>query len=306
MKKMFLTGGSGMVGRNLLEHAAISDWDVYAPTSRELDLTDSRSVLEYIERVKPDIIVHTAGKVGGIQANIDAPVSFLDDNILMGRNVVMGGATAGVKQLLNLASTCIYPASANNPLSEDLVLSAPLEPTNEGYALAKIATLRLCQYIRREQPSFLYKTIIPCNLYGRYDKFDPINSHLLPAIIQKVHNAKISSKRQIEIWGDGLARREFMSCGELADIIILACANLQRMPDLMNAGIGRDYSVLEYYERVSKVVGWKGEFTFDMSKPVGMRQKLCDTSKLNSFGWKPKISLDDGVRIAYDYFLEVN
>lgn len=305
MGKMLLTGGSGMVGRNLQEHRGILQWDLYAPTSAELDLTDSIAVSDYIQSLGPDIIVHSAGKVGGIQANINSPVTFLDQNLTMGRNVVMGGFYSGVKKLINLASTCIYPREARNPLTEDLVLTGSLEQTNEGYALAKISTLRLCEYIRREDPSYVYKSIIPCNLYGRYDHFDPIKSHLLPAIVQKVHDAKMNSSNQIEIWGDGSARREFMSCGDLADILIRAASDLSQVPDLMNAGLGHDYSVLEYYQRVSEVVGWDGKFVFDKSKPKGMDQKLCDVTRLHDWGWKSNISLERGIEIAYNYFLEI-
>lgn len=302
---MLLTGGSGMVGRNLQEHPGILEWDLYAPSSTELDLTDSIAVFNYIENLSPDIILHAAGKVGGIQANIDSPVAFLEQNIMIGRNVIMGGFNSGVKNLINLASSCIYPLEAKSPLKEDTLLSGPLEKSNEGYALAKISILRLCEYITREDSSYFYKSIIPCNLFGRYDNFDSKESHLLPAILQKVYDAKKNSKDLIEIWGDGTARREFMSCGDLADILICAAKDLSQLPDLMNAGVGHDYSVLEYYQRVSDIAGWDGEFVFDVSKPKGVQQKLCDVTRLNDWGWKSKISLEEGIEIAYNYLLEI-
>lgn len=302
---MLLTGGSGMVGRNLQEHPGILEWDLYAPSSTELDLTDSIAVFNYIENLSPDIILHAAGKVGGIQANIDSPVAFLEQNITIGRNVIMGGFNSGVKNLINLASSCIYPLEAKSPLKEDTLLSGPLEKSNEGYALAKISILRLCEYITREDSSYFYKSIIPCNLFGRYDNFDSKESHLLPAILQKVYDAKKNSKDLIEIWGDGTARREFMSCGDLADILICAAKDLSQLPDLMNAGVGHDYSVLEYYQRVSDIAGWDGEFVFDVSKPKGVQQKLCDVTRLNDWGWKSKISLEEGIEIAYNYLLEI-
>ena len=306
MKKMLLTGGSGMVGRNLQEHPGILEWDLYAPSSVELDLTDSTSVFKYIENLSPDIIVHSAGKVGGIQANINSPVAFLEKNLTMGLNVVMGGFNSGVKNFINLGSSCIYPREAKSPLKEDMLLSGFLEKSNEGYALAKISIIRLCEYIRREDPSYLYKSIIPCNLFGRYDNFNLKESHLLPAILQKVHDAKINSRDHVEIWGDGTARREFMSCIDLADILICAARDLSQLPDLMNAGVGHDYSVLEYYQRVSAIAGWDGEFVFDVSKPEGIQQKLCDISRLNEWGWKSKISIEEGIEIAYNYLLEIN
>ncbi len=302
---MLLTGGSGMVGRNLQEHPGILEWDLYAPSSTELDLTDSIAVFNYIENLSPDIILHAAGKVGGIQANIDSPVAFLEQNMMIGRNVIMGGFNSGVKNLINLASSCIYPLEAKSPLKEDTLLSGPLEKSNEGYALAKISILRLCEYITREDSSYIYKSIIPCNLFGRYDNFDSKESHLLPAILQKVYDAKKNSKDLIEIWGDGTARREFMSCGDLADILICAAKDLSQLPDLMNAGVGHDYSVLEYYQRVSDIAGWDGEFVFDVSKPKGVQQKLCDVTRLNDWGWKSKISLEEGIEIAYNYLLEI-
>lgn len=305
MKKMLLTGGSGMVGRNLQEHPGILEWDLYAPSSTELDLTDSIAVFNYIENLSPDIILHAAGKVGGIQANIDSPVAFLEQNMMIGRNVIMGGFNSGVKNLINLASSCIYPLEAKSPLKEDTLLSGPLEKSNEGYALAKISILRLCEYITREDSSYIYKSIIPCNLFGRYDNFNSKDSHLLPAILQKVYDAKKNSKDLIEIWGDGTARREFMSCGDLADILICAAKDLSQLPDLMNAGVGHDYSVLEYYQRVSEIAGWDGEFVFDVSKPKGVQQKLCDVTRLNDWGWKSKISLEEGIEIAYNYLLEI-
>ena len=302
---MLLTGGSGMVGRNLQEHPGILEWDLYAPSSTELDLTDSIAVFNYIENLSPDIILHAAGKVGGIQANIDSPVAFLEQNMMIGRNVIMGGFNSGVKNLINLASSCIYPLEAKSPLKEDTLLSGPLEKSNEGYALAKISILRLCEYITREDSSYIYKSIIPCNLFGRYDNFNSKESHLLPAILQKVYDAKKNSKDLIEIWGDGTARREFMSCGDLADILICAAKDLSQLPDLMNAGVGHDYSVLEYYQRVSEIAGWDGEFVFDVSKPKGVQQKLCDVTRLNDWGWKSKISLEEGIEIAYNYLLEI-
>jgi len=232
------------------------------------------------------------------------PVEFLDSNIVIGRNVIMGAREAKIKKLINLASTCIYPREAENPLKEEYILEGKLEPTNEGYAIAKIVALRLCQYIREEDPSYNYKTLIPCNLYGRFDKFDPKNSHLLPAIIHKVHRAKITGKQSVEIWGDGSARREFMYVEDLADAIYFAMESILDIPDLMNIGVGTDYTIKEYYESVAKAIGWRGEFVFDHSKPTGMAQKLSDTSLQSKWGWQPKITLKEGIRLTYKYYLE--
>ena len=304
MPTLLLTGGSGLVGRNIQNHYASNKWNIIAPSSNDLNLMDYVSVKSFFNDCKPDIVLHCAGRVGGISANIEEPVAFLDSNIVIGRNVIMGAREAKIKKLINLASTCIYPREAQNPLKEKYILEGKLEPTNEGYAIAKIVALRLCQYIRKEDPSYNYKTLIPCNLYGRFDKFDPKNSHLLPAIIHKVHQAKIIGKQSVEIWGDGSARREFMYIEDLADAIYFALESISDIPDLMNIGVGTDYTIKEYYESVSKVIGWQGEFVFDHSKPTGMAQKLSDISLQLKWGWQPKTTLKEGIRSTYKYYLE--
>ena len=303
VQKLLLTGGSGMVGRNILDHPGAADWEILSPSSRELNLMDAAAVEAYVKETMPDLIVHAAGKVGGIRANMAAPVAFLDWNATIGRNLLIGARSAGVRRLINLASTCIYPRSATNPLKESAILTGELEPTNEGYALAKLMILRLCQYIRREDASFLYKTLIPCNLYGPYDKFDPAASHLVPAIIDKIHKAKIAEADTVEIWGDGTARREFMYASDLAEAIFKAAADLEAMPDLMNVGVGTDHSINDYYHIVRRVIGWEGGFTHDLTKPVGMDQKLCDTIGQSGWGWQPTTSLDAGIEQTYQYYL---
>ena len=226
--KVLLTGSTGMVGRNILEHAGVSKFEWLTPSSKELNLLNSSEVDNYISNKMPDLIIHTAGKVGGIQANMASPVSFLVENIDMGRNLIIGAKNNGVKRLLNLSSSCMYPRNATNPLNENIILTGELEPTNEGYALAKIFTTKLCEYINKEDNLFAYKTVIPCNLYGRFDKFDPKHSHMLPAVIKKLHEAKESKKKEIDIWGDGEARREFMYAGDLADFIVFCYTEFQR------------------------------------------------------------------------------
>ncbi len=304
LPKLLITGGSGMVGQNILNHPFAKSWEIFAPSSNELNLTNTLECEKYISKKMPNLIIHSAGKVGGIKANIAEPVEFLDKNIMIGRNVIMGARFAGVKNLINLASTCIYPRLAENPLNEELILKGELEPTNEGYAIAKIFSTRLCEYIRREDPTYQYKTLIPCNLYGLYDKFDPNKSHLVPAIIHKIHQAKISNKPSVEIWGNGNARREFMYSADLADAVFNAARNMEILPNKINIGIGNDYTINEYYETIAEVLGWNGIFTHDLSKPVGMMRKLCDTSLQSNWGWKPKTSLKIGLMKTYQYYLE--
>lgn len=302
--RLFLTGGGGMVGRNIQDHAAAAGWQILAPRSAELDLTDAEAVQAYIAAQSPDLIIHSAGRVGGIQANMANPVAFLDENMAMGRNVIMGARAAGVKRLINLASTCMYPREGQNPLREESILTGQLEPTNEGYALAKIMAMRLCDYIRQEDETALYKTLIPCNLYGRHDKFDPKHSHLVPAIIHKVHQAMTSGAPSVEIWGDGTARREFMFAADLADAVWKAVDDLDSLPGALNIGLGHDHSINDYYRTVAEVIGWQGDFTHDLSKPVGMKQKLCSTERQSAWGWQAPTSLRAGIAQTYHSYLE--
>lgn len=304
MKTLWLTGASGMVGRNILEHPAAVGWRILKPSSTELDLTDWNAVQTWVAREKPDVVVHAAGQVGGIQANVARPVDFLARNAAIGQNVIMAAWQNGVREFVNLASTCMYPRDIDAPFTEDLILSGRLDPPNEGYALAKIMSTRLCEYIRREDSSAHFKTLIPCNLYGRNDKFDPTNSHLIPAVIHKLHLAKQSGAKSVEIWGDGTARREFMYSGDLADAVMRAVQDVSGLPDLMNIGVGRDHSINEYYAAVAEVLGWYGDFVHDLAKPVGTRRRLADVSRQQAWGWAPPTSLQNGIARTYEFYLE--
>lgn len=299
--KVLVTGGRGMVGRTLIE-ATPDGVEIVAPGRSELNCSDRAATAAYIARCAPDVVVHSAGRVGGIQANIADPVGFLVENLDLGLSVVLAAQAAGVPKLLNLGSSCMYPRDGENPLREETVLAGALEPTNEGYALAKVATARLCDYISRADDRLSYKTLIPCNLYGRHDKFNAANSHLIPAIIRKVHDARIAGDNTIEIWGDGTARREFMWAGDLADGIWTALARFEDLPSMMNIGVGADHTINDYYHTAAEVIGWKGEFVHDLSRPTGMRQKLVSTALQDSFGWRPKTSLEEGIALTYAHF----
>ncbi len=302
--RILLTGGGGMVGRNLLEYSIDTDIELVTPRSSELNLLDFSAVQNYLHELKPDMVIHAAGKVGGIQANMRQPVAFLMENIDIGRNIVMASYEVGIKQLINLGSSCMYPRNHDEPLDEDLILKGELEPTNEGYALAKITIAKLCEYIMREDTSFQYKTLIPCNLYGRHDKFDPLHSHLIPAIIHKIYQAKQSGQTSVEIWGDGTARREFMYAGDLADALVHAIDQFETTSVLMNIGLGHDYTINEYYEVVADVLGYGGSFTHDLTKPVGMARKLVSTKRQDKWGWKAQHTLREGIAKTYEYYLE--
>ncbi len=302
--KILITGTSGMVGSNLKENDIIKENDLWCPTSKELDLLNYDNVYSYIKKYSPDLVIHCAGLVGGIQANIKNPVDFLVKNLDVGKNVVQASHKLGVKKLLNLGSSCMYPRNIEETISEEMILKGELEPTNEGYAIAKIAVAKLCEYISKGDDSFHYKTLIPCNLYGKFDKFDPKHSHMIPAVIRKIHLAKENSDQIVEIWGDGTARREFMFAEDLATFIGFSLDKLEKLPTYLNVGLGHDYSIKEYYEAIAKIVGFKGEFKFDLSKPTGMKRKIVSVEKLSHFEWTPSYSLEQGIKKTYNYFLE--
>lgn len=302
--RLLVTGGHGMVGRNIVEHPAAQEWELLTPRSSELDLTDAVAVTDYFAANQPDAVIHAAGKVGGIQANIDNPLEFLGSNLRMGQNVIMAAYEAGVTRLLNISSSCVYPAKTASPLREEMVLTGAFEPTNEGYALAKVAAMKLCEYIVRTDPRRHFKTLVPCNQFGRYDHFDLRTSHLIPAIIHKMRLAKKSGATSIEIWGSGTVRREFMYAGDLADAVMRALADIAHIPDVMNIGVGHDHSIEDYYRVIAYAVGWSGNFTHDLSKPEGMRQKLCAVDRQTAWGWAPKVSLQDGVAATIRYYQE--
>ncbi|MFH0703319.1 MAG: GDP-L-fucose synthase [bacterium] len=300
--RILITGVSGMVGRNFLEHPSVKQFDILTPSSSELNLLDYNCTENYLDCHNPDMVIHLAGKVGGIHANITQPVQFLSENSIMGINIILASKKAGIKKFINLGSSCMYPKDAVNPLKEEMILKGELEPTNEGYALAKIVTAKMCGYINNQD--YFYKTLIPCNLYGRWDKFDPKNSHMIAAVIKKIHEAKLQNQDNIEIWGDGSARREFMYAGNFADCLVHVINNFETVPQLMNVGLGYDYTVDEYYKIIAEIIGYEGKFIHNLSKPAGMRQKLVNNEKLKNWGWKARTNLREGLLKTYKFYLE--
>ena len=301
--KILITGGSGMVGKNLVHFFNKNTrHELFYPTSSDLNLLDNIAVKNYFKLKKPDAIIHCAGLVGGIQANIKSPYSFLSRNLIMGSNVIEAAISNNVEKVINLGSSCMYPKDLDREFEEEDILTGVLEPTNEGYAIAKITVAKLCEYAKKEF-NLDYKTIIPCNLYGMWDKFDPKNSHMIPAVIRKLHLAKIS-KENAEIWGDGTSRREFMYAEDLADFINHSLNNYNFLDDYTNVGLGIDYSILDYYNEISSVVGYAGNFVFDLTKPSGMKRKQCSIKKQDKMGWKPKHTLREGLTKTYKYYLE--
>lgn len=300
--KLLVTGATGMVGRNLLADPRAAEHEILRPGRAELDVRDRAACVAYMRAHRPDAIVHLAAVVGGIQANIDEPVRFLTDNSEMALAVIGGAREAGVRTLLNVGSSCMYPKDCDGVLSPDMLLSGALEPTNEGYALAKLLAWKLADYVAREEPSFCYRTLVPCNLYGPYDDFSPTKSHMIPAAIRKVVGAMERGEAEVEIWGDGQARREFMFAADLADFIWTFLPRAETLPSLINVGIGEDRTIDGYYAAIAEAAGYQGGFRHDLDRPSGMRRKLLDVSAQTALGWKPRTGLSEGLSATIDYF----
>ncbi|SFD94860.1 NAD-dependent epimerase/dehydratase family protein [Blastococcus tunisiensis] len=301
--RLLITGGRGMVGSNLVRGLSEAH-EVQAPGRDTFDLLDARSVQETVSRLAPDLIIHAAGRVGGIAANAAANALFLYENTMMGLNVLEAARLAGVPRVLNLGSSCIYPKDRDEQLREDDLHTGPLEPTNEGYAVAKIAVLKYAAMLRNDDPRCDYKTAIPCNLYGPGDHFEPPRSHMVPSAIRKIDDARRAGDAEVEIWGDGTARREFMYVGDLVDFVGHAIERWDTLPPLVNVGLGHDYTINEYYAEIADVVGWGGTFVHDTSKLVGMKRKLLSVDLADAWGWKAPTSLTDGLRRTYEHYLE--
>jgi GDP-L-fucose synthase len=293
-----------MVGSNLARGLS-EDHEVHAPGRDTFDLLDARSVQETVSRLAPELIIHAAGRVGGIAANAAANALFLYENTMMGLNLLEAARVEGVPRVLNLGSSCIYPKDREGKLPESDLHTGPLEPTNEGYAVAKIAVLKYAAMLRNDDPRCDYKTAIPCNLYGPGDHFEPPRSHMVPSAIRKIDDARRAGTPQVEIWGDGTARREFMYVGDLVDFVRHAIARWDTLPPLVNVGLGHDYTINEYYAEIAGVVGWDGQFTHDTSKLVGMKRKLLSVDLATEWGWTAPTSLADGLRLTYEHYLEM-
>ena len=300
--KILLTGSTGMVGKNLLEHSSVSFYEFLTPPKEELNLLNKTQLHTYLEKNNPDMVIHAAGQVGGIKVNMNNPVKFFYENAQMALNVLLVSRELEIKKLLNFGSSCIYPKDAENPLREEFLLKGDLEPTNEGFALAKLSAIKLCEYINYENQDYLYKSIIPCNLYGRFDTFDLEDSHMIPSVIKKISEAKDKKNSNINVWGDGLARREYMYAGDLADFVFYAIENFKDLPNIINVGSGVDHTINEYYQEISKALNFKCNLNHDLSKPKGIEQKLISNSKLKEFGWKPKTTLREGLKEAYNFY----
>ncbi len=302
MTKTFITGHRGMVGSALVREAArLGGHDVLTAGRDRLDLLDQRAVFDFLAAEKPGIVIIAAAKVGGIHANATYPADFIYENLSIAANLVEGSRRAGVPRVLFLGSSCIYPKLAPQPMTEDCLLTSPLETTNEAYAIAKIAGLKLCQHYRA-QHGLMYHSAMPTNLYGPGDNYHPENSHVIPALLRRFHEAKAANAPSVTIWGTGTPRREFLHVDDLA----AACFHLLGLdtpPDWVNVGVGEDVTILELATLVAETVGFTGGILTDPTKPDGTPRKLMDVSKINATGWSAAIPFRDGLAEAYGDFL---
>ncbi|MFO1066208.1 MAG: GDP-L-fucose synthase [Pirellulales bacterium] len=299
---IFIAGHRGMVGSAIVRRLARESGVRLITRSRsELDLTDADAVADLFRTERPEAVIFAAAKVGGIHANNTYPVEFLTDNLRAQLATMMTAYETGVRRFLFLGSTCIYPRMAKQPITEDQLLTSPLEKTNEAYALAKITGLKLCEYYRK-QYGVLFHSAMPTNLYGPGDNYHPQHSHVLPALLRRFHEAKLNNAPSVAIWGSGSPRREFLYVDDLADALI-HLLNLADPPDWVNVGSGTDLSILELAQLVARTVGYTGRIETNPSQPDGTPRKLTDISLLKSTGWQPTISLEEGVRKTYEAFL---
>jgi GDP-L-fucose synthase len=301
--KIFVAGHRGLVGSAIWRELASQGYTALLGRSRrELDLLDAQAVLQFYQQEKPELVFIAAAKVGGIHANNSYPADFLYQNLQIQNNLIHGAHVAGVKKLLFLGSSCIYPKLAPQPLKEEYLLSGPLEPTNEWYAVAKIAGIKMCQAYRRQFGSD-FISAMPTNMYGPNDNYDLNNSHVLPALIRKFHEAKVRGDKEVICWGTGKPLREFLYADDLARACVFLMENY-REEQFINVGFGSDLSIKELAETVKRVIGFPGEIVWDSSKPDGTPRKLMDSSRLFALGWRPQVNLEEGIRLSYQDFLK--
>jgi GDP-L-fucose synthase len=310
--KIYIAGHRGLVGSAIVRQLESRGFtNLLMRTHKELDLTNQAAVQAFFTQEKPDYVILAAGKVGGIHANNTYPADFIYQNIMIEANIINSAYEHKVKRLLFLGSTCIYPRAVGQPMREDAILTNVLEPTNEPYALSKIAGIKLCESYNR-QHSTDFRSVMPTNLYGINDNFHPENSHVIPALMQRFHQAKLNNDPEVVVWGTGNAMREFLYVDDMAkaSLFVLGLdkdtyqSNTQPMLSHINVGTGKDVTIREMAETMKQVVGFKGKLTFDTTKPDGAPRKLIDVTRLENMGWKYSVDLKDGLTKTYDWYLE--
>ena len=300
-QKVWVAGHKGMVGSALVRRLATEDCEVLTVDRTKVDLRRQDAVEGWLKEQKPDAVFLAAAKVGGIWANNAYPAEFLYENLVIESNIIHGAYLAGVKKLCFLGSSCIYPRLAEQPMKEEALLTGPLEPTNQWYAIAKITGIMMCQAYRR-QYGCDYISAMPTNLFGAADNYDPQGSHVVASLIQKAHQAKLSGAKTMGLWGTGSPLREFLYVDDLADALVFLMKNYSDEPHV-NVGSGVEHTIRQLAETVVHVVGFQGEFVFDLTKPDGTPRKLMDSARLHGMGWRAKTSLEDGLKSAYAWFL---
>lgn len=300
-KRVWVAGHRGMAGSAIVRRLACEDCEIITASRSELDLLREADVNAWMAGRGIDVVFHAAATVGGILANSTRPGEFLYQNLLIAANVIHAAKINGVRKLLFLGSSCIYPRLAPQPMREDDLLTGPLEPTNEGYAIAKIAGIKLCQAYRR-QYGCDFVSVMPTNLYGPGDRYDLRDGHVVAALIMKIHAAKLENKETVELWGTGTPRREFLFSEDLADACVFVMKNYSG-EIFLNVGTGRDMTILQLAETIAKVAGWQGTFTFDRSKPDGMPRKVMDVSRLSALGWTAPTEFEAGMKEAYRWYV---
>lgn len=300
-KRVWVAGHGGMAGSAIVRRLAREDCEIVTATHSELDLLRQADVEAWLADKKIDAVFHAAATVGGILANSTRPADFLYENLMIAANVIHAAKEVQVKKLLFLGSSCIYPRLAPQPMREEDLLTGPLELTNEWYAIAKIAGIKLCQSFRR-QYGCDFVSVMPTNLYGPGDRYDLREGHVVAALIMKIHAAKVANSASVELWGSGTPRREFLFSGDLADACVFVMKKYSGEM-FLNVGTGQDMTILELAEHIAKVVGWKGSFTFDKSKPDGMPRKVMDVSRLRDLGWSAPTNFEAGMEEAYRWYV---
>jgi GDP-L-fucose synthase len=300
-KRVFVAGHNGMAGSAIVRRLRREPCEVLCVARSEVDFTSQQQTRDYLAAVRPDAVIMAAGRVGGILANDSYPVNFLAENLAMALNCIEACHLAGVRKLVFLGSTCIYPKFARQPMSEDQLLTGELEPTNQWYAVAKIAGVKLCQAYRRQYGDD-FVSVLPTNLYGPGDNYHPEHSHVVAALIRRFHEAKAAKLPAVAVWGTGTPRREFLYVDDFADACVFILENYS-LPDPINIGCGEDIAIAEFAELIAQITGFRGRIEYDHSKPDGTPRKLVDISRLSALGWKPKVSLQEGLSKAYADFL---
>jgi GDP-L-fucose synthase len=300
-RRVWVAGHRGMAGSAIARRLAREDCELITATRSELDLLRQADVEDWMKAKKIDAVFLAAATVGGIQANVTRPAEFLYENLVIETNIIQAARSTGVKKLLFLGSSCIFPRMAEQPMREEALLTGALEPTNEWYAIAKIAGIKLCQAYRR-QYGCDFVSVMPTNLYGPGDRYDAEGGHVVAALIMKIHSAKVANSTTVELWGSGTPRREFLSSDDLADACVFVMKNYSDEM-FLNVGTGHDITILELAQSVAKIVGWQGTFTFNTSKPDGMPRKVLDVSRLRALGWSASTDFETGMKRAYEWYV---